>query len=282
MNATQIQALPIEDRKQIIKHFVSENIEEARSRALARSTWIRKNRVEAATTRPRIFMFWAQGFPLAPPVVQACHKAALRHNHDNMAFLDRSSAPYYVDIDDHIIAQIGENHVAYSDMLRVELVSKFGGVWADATCFFTEPLMEHYTHMLGRSGLFLFKKFKSKDIASNWFMASEAGNYLMCLQREILLKYWTSFNFVIHYFFYHQILKELCDLDAQANQIYEGIVENGWQPRSINRKLKKNFDQNIISDMLSKSPVHKLSYKAQREKNLSKTTLAAIVRGEVS
>lgn len=64
-----------------------------------------------------------------------------------------------------------------SDIVRIKLLSKYGGVWVDSTCMCQKPL-DTWIHEYMNSGFFAFSNpTKDRKLAS-WFMASEKDNYL--------------------------------------------------------------------------------------------------------
>jgi len=92
-----------------------------------------------------VWMWWAQGWGQAPPIVRACASSWERANPTwrvrrlTMTDLNTTSlAP--------VAAALGTySHLpkpttpAYSDILRTELVGVYGGLWVDATIFCIQP-----------------------------------------------------------------------------------------------------------------------------------------------
>ncbi|MNL36953.1 Capsular polysaccharide synthesis protein [compost metagenome] len=141
--------------------------------------------------------------------------------------------------------------------------------------------MDHYEAMVGPSGFFAFGK-DSPGIISNWFLASRPGDYVMCYMREMLLLYWREFDRPLQYHFFHQILKESYFLDKDIEKVMSNMPDLGWEPRAVNRKMAKVFEPEQFAQMKQRSPVHKLSHKVKKSASHSKTTIAAVVRGEAS
>ncbi|OQX73377.1 MAG: hypothetical protein B6D64_13895, partial [Bacteroidetes bacterium 4484_276] len=91
-----------------------------------------------------IWILWLQGFEDAPDVVKRCLASWKKHNPTwKINLLDETNIKQFIDV--HAI--IGRNYKeiskqALSDVIRINLLSKFGGVWTDATCFCCKPLDE--------------------------------------------------------------------------------------------------------------------------------------------
>jgi hypothetical protein len=67
------------------------------------------------------------------------------------------------------------NHL--SDLARLNLLTRYGGVWADATCYCMKPLDEWLPAQL-ESGFFAFANPGPDRVMSSWFLASQAGGYI--------------------------------------------------------------------------------------------------------
>ncbi len=141
---------------------------------------------EAYAEIPKIlWMMWLQGFAQAPDIVKNCYRSWCKHNPNwNIVFLDEVNLHEYVDVP----RLIGRNRPdikvqAFSDFVRINLLARYGGVWADATCFACRPL-DSWIHDYTASGFFAFRNPASDRMLSSWFLASAADCYLTCRYRE--------------------------------------------------------------------------------------------------
>ena len=90
------------------------------------------------------------------------------------------------------ISGLSLNH--QSDLIRLALLSEYGGVWADATTFCINPLDE-WIDDYAKSGFFVFSKPGPDRMISNWFLASEKGNLVVSKLYKHLAAYWINNNF---------------------------------------------------------------------------------------
>jgi hypothetical protein len=143
-----------------------------------------------------VWMYWEQGLDNAPEVVKQCHASWRRLNPDwQVVMLDKNSMPDYVDLP----AIIGSNYdnipVQHrSDMLRLNLLARFGGVWADATCLCNWPL-DSWMHECIKSGFFVFRDPGRDRLISNWFITSLPENHLTASFCEAHNSYWRTHSF---------------------------------------------------------------------------------------
>ena len=143
-----------------------------------------------------IWTYWHQGFDRAPELVQKCAKKWVEMNPTwKVHFLDRSNIGEYVDplpIREEVRAQMKLAH--QSDLVRTQLLIKYGGVWADPTIWPLIPLDEWLLPKMN-SGLFFFQKPGRDRIMSNWFMASNPNDDLLKAVFHELCAYWNTYHF---------------------------------------------------------------------------------------
>jgi hypothetical protein len=151
---------------------------------------------ENGTGTPRtIWFLWFQGLDNAPYIVRKCHESWLSRNPGwRVVTLDAEILPEYASVD-YSSGNIGElswQHKA--GLLRLDLLARHGGVWADATCFCVRPL-DDWLPQAVRSGFFAFSRPGPDRIISSWFLAAERENILVTRWFDRLLAYWQDHTF---------------------------------------------------------------------------------------
>jgi hypothetical protein len=143
-----------------------------------------------------IWMLWLQGFAAAPVLVTKCVTSWRRHNPGwQIILLDENTVREYVEVDDII----GDNRdiitmQARANVIRINLLARFGGVWADATCFCCQPLDEWLGDCMV-SGFFAFERPGRDRLMSNWFMASTTNCHLTQALCRAVNEYWSKNRF---------------------------------------------------------------------------------------
>jgi hypothetical protein len=134
-----------------------------------------------------IWFLWLQGIEQAPVVVQKCYASWLKHNPGwEVIFLDENNLTDYVSLKPRQVTK-----QALSDILRINLLAKHGGIWVDATCFCTQPLDE-WLHPYMSSGFFAFNRPAVDRMLSSWFIASDKGNYMILAYQKAVELYWDT------------------------------------------------------------------------------------------
>jgi len=145
----------------------------------------------------QIWMFWEQGVEAAPEIVRECLAAWPRVNPGwEVRMLDgasaRRAAPRFAKLTKR--APLATPTMR-SDLLRLELLARYGGVWADATLLPLRPLDDWLHDWLRPSGFFCFRNSMERvdyngRLAPNWFLASVPKNPLMVTWRNEHRRVW--------------------------------------------------------------------------------------------
>ncbi|MGR3318951.1 MAG: capsular polysaccharide synthesis protein [Candidatus Anammoxibacter sp.] len=165
--------------------------------------------VETIMIPRKIWILWLQGLSEAPFLVRKCVDSWIKENENwEVVILDEINLSKYVvmDLPENILANLPL--VKKSNIIRLHLLSKYGGVWADATTFCMKPLdewIDDYTI----SGFFAFYKPGSDRIMSSWFMVSQKGCPIVVKLNERQNSFWLENKFNINTRFKKIIIKLL-------------------------------------------------------------------------
>lgn len=233
---------------------------------MARSAYAEaKAAKELPASRPLAFMYWGQGFDAAPPIVQACYLQAIQtHDPEDIVFLDNQNLHDWVELPPVVMNLLQTKRAHFSDVLRVELLAKHGGVWLDSTCLATQSMQAVFPDLVRGSGFFAFGKDKP-GVISNWFLASEPGNYMTLMLRDALRLYYGAYDKPIMYFFMHQIFLYLTRLDDRFGRLWDKTTVMAADPRAVNRALLKDVSDVDLDALVAGSFVHKLTHKNKPE-----------------
>ena len=139
----------------------------------------------------RIWFHWAQGRAALPPVAARCLAGWEAKNPDwELVFLDAQNVWDWLDHDELPVAALrATSEQVYANAVRLCLLSRHGGVWADATTWCRRPLSTWLTDL--PSEFFAFADPGPDRPMSNWFMASQPGGYIArTMAQEYLRIFW--------------------------------------------------------------------------------------------
>ena len=142
-----------------------------------------------------IWIFWSQGWSFAPTLIKDCKDSWVINNPEwDVKTLDSNSFKEYSDLsfDSNKLKNLSIAHK--SDLIRLELLDKYGGVWVDASLFCLIPLDNWIFNNLN-SGLFFFECGSKCALITNWFIASKPNHKTIKLIKKELLLFWLNNNF---------------------------------------------------------------------------------------
>jgi len=229
-----------------------------------------------------IFVYWHGGFENAPFVVKKCLESVVMYNSSTWTIhmLDEENIRDYIDIDQLGIS-FQQKHfscTARSDLIRLMLLHKYGGVWCDATVFMLKPLDEWLIHGdIIREGFFAFAYKKSTPhMLSSWFLYASPGNYIIDTWLKNIIVYFKSHEKPHNYYYMHQEFTKIYKRDATFRSIWNNVprlYESG--PHAVQFKYK------MLTKVTPASKEHidgrsshlcKLTYKQPRLSNMNPGT----------
>jgi len=217
---------------------------------------------------PRIiWILWLQGWDQAPNIVQACLKTWEAHNPGwTIHALTAANLHDYVDTT-ALSPCIGGKDVpaeALSDLIRITLLARYGGVWVDSTVYCLRPLDTWLPELLG-SGFFAFAKPGPDRMLSSWFLAASKGNYLVQEWLRRAVEYWAHRRERDHYFWFHYLFAEGYNSDARFRADWELTPEISANEPHHYAPYKKLSAPVSVRDLLlmesATTPVLKLTHK---------------------
>lgn len=226
----------------------------------------------------RIWLYWGQGWGAAPEVCRLCAESWKRWNpRHEVALLDAASAAALVGPPGFDTARFPER--VRANLLRLRLLSRFGGVWADATLFCTAPVDAWLPLLTQQSGSFLFSLPDAEKPISNWFIAGDGASALIAawaaLYRAILERHAAAGRDLPFYFVMHRsflvLLRERPEAAAEwarcprvpaAGPLALGNLLDleGRRGAPQDAPLPPE-ERRRAADLLARFPLHKLSWK---------------------
>jgi hypothetical protein len=109
---------------------------------------------------------------------------------------------------------------ALSDVVRIALLHRFGGIWVDATVYCLRPLDGWIGHAMA-SGFFAFNRPMPDVMLSSWFLAAEPGCYIVDDWHRRVRDYWQGRAERDHYFWFHRLFAEAYGSDTKFRAIWD-------------------------------------------------------------
>ena len=213
-----------------------------------------------------IFWCWLQGLNNISIISKACLNSIFRYckSHE-IHIINEKNIHKYVRFPSFIINKYKNKCISkahFADLLRLELLIKYGGTWVDSTVLITK-----YNDIFFNKDLFFFQASKSIFYAgSNWFITAEKENPILKTTRDQLYEYWSKNDKAHDYFIFHFFLKIACD--KYENDYKKIPFYLNEKPHILQFQLFQPYKDNKYKYILNISSIHKLTRK--RTTNITK------------
>lgn len=145
------------------------------------------------TAKRRVFLYWAQGWDQAPDLVKRVRDTWVFHNPTwEVVTLDDSTLSDWIDVPvlnnrpDNLTVQ------AASDIIRMNLLNRYGGIWADATMMCPRPLTEWVDQALDPEGFWMYHGGPGGRYAALFFLASKPGSLIVSRWKGAIDRFWEN------------------------------------------------------------------------------------------
>lgn len=224
--------------------------------------------MELPHEHPRVVWWcWLQGLDNAPDVVKACLRSLQRNLPKNyeIRVIDEDNWKEWVTLPQYIVEKRSAGRIPaalFSDLLRLELLIKYGGTWIDSTVLCTGDDGDAMdARKLLESDLFLFQyttpeggPFKG---ISNWFISAYSNNKVLMTLRDMLMAYWRDYDCTVDYYIFHLFFWGM--VKAYPKEIAEMPYAYSENALLLMSHWGEEYDEQKWKCLTSKSRFHKLS-----------------------
>lgn len=221
-----------------------------------------------------IWTCWLQGIEQAPELVKACLASQKRClNTGEHRALSVEIYHKWVEIPDFIEQKYKKGIIPaalFSDILRLAVLKKYGGIWMDAsvlcTGFDNEVLKKQWDSIMGSELTIPRYYARGAKVAtglSNWFIAARPNNVIISVVYDMLVAYWRDFDCAIDYYMMHLFL----EMALKASMGVENKMPklNSRYCFLLGNSLKMDFDKGAWDDLIAHVGIHKLNYRKAEE-----------------
>ncbi len=127
----------------------------------------------------RIWTYWHQGWGAAPGVVQRCGETWRRRNPGWVVHQLDANSDAVGEVLPPIVEEARPALPARSDLLRLALLARHGGVWADATLWCAKPLDAWIDGVTAPSGFFGYDRPSCDRPVDSWLLAARPGSLVV-------------------------------------------------------------------------------------------------------
>lgn len=186
-----------------------------------------------------IWLLWWQGEETAPPLVRSCISSTRENaNGADVVIITKDNFSSYIDIPSYILEKKEKGYISFaqlSDIIRYMLLSRYGGLWLDATVYTASPVPPEY---------FAYNFFSQhtkpakhtcwvqNNAYHGFIVASRKGAKLASFMNEMFLEYWKRHDTLVDYLMidymitlamqeFPEIREEIENLPFSSERLYD-------------------------------------------------------------
>ena len=215
------------------------------------------------TTSNKIWICWFQGMENAPELVQKCYNSVVNNNpNSEVIVITSENMSQYVTFPDYIIDKWKKGiitHTHMTDLMRLELLINYGGLWLDATVLCTGKAPDYFYN----SELFFYQCLKPGrdghgNFISSWLINAKTNNKILMATRELCYEYWKDNNSMWDYLF-HDFMSIV--LEKYSIDLGKIIPRDNATPHILLLRLFDFYDEKMWNAIKEQTQFHKLTYK---------------------
>ena len=214
----------------------------------------------------KVWVCWFQGLENAPELVNRCYKSLKDNLTDREIILITSeNMSNYVKFPKFILEKWEKGYITHThmtDLLRLELLIRYGGMWIDSTVLCTskrEEIPDYYFN----SDLFIYQSLKpgrdgQAQLISSWLMSARTNNKILMMTRYLCYEYWKKNNSMVDYFLLHDFMS--IALENNIEEWKNIIPRDNATPHILLLRLFDQYNTEMWYAIKNQTPFHKLTY----------------------
>ena len=231
----------------------------------------------------KIYSIWLQGEDNAPAIVRACWRSVRTHCRQELVIKDEAQLLSELDLPDYVVSKYKAGRISrahFSDICRVELLYRYGGIWLDnfgnffiysfikLKSFSSSFVTADFPKWLQDEDFFIY--MSGEDIGGayafvqNCFFRSRRANYILEAWRAAIFEYWKHEDSVIDYFVHQLLLWRGGSRDHKAAELFAAmpkISQNATHMLWFGHR-DEPFDKELFDSLTSGALFQKTEYKS--------------------
>ena len=212
-----------------------------------------------------IWIMWWQGYnDTTPKLVKKCIENIKKLNPKHKVIvLTKYNVKNYVHLNRNIISNFEKGNISIthlSDIIRVNLLYLYGGVWIDSTVFSVKSIPEE----VFRKDFYTIKtgKYTNEPSHGRWttfFMETSQGSLLMKFLVECFDHYFETDNIFLDYILFDYFINIGCDINSAIRKMIDDVPVNNPDVFKLRKHLLDPAGSFNLKN--KKTYLYKLSYK---------------------
>ena len=222
--------------------------------------------LEQTQEKGPVWVFWYQGEAAMPEVVKICYNSIIANTHDRpVRLLTKDNIASYITLPDYVYDRLNRGELSYthfSDILRICLLFKGGGIWMDSTLLLTAPVRvdtSDYFHSIkiADGGHTTISEYRW----ATFFLASAPNNPAFGIIKTIFLAYIREHGKMIDYFLIDYIFDLVYRRNGSFRQSVDKTLCTSPYLHQLIFDMNKPYNAETFNRIQQKTTLFKLNYR---------------------
>lgn len=259
-----------------IEKYVSEYLRPLTEK-YKRDTYVPIEKMETSFDRVPVWCCWWQGEEKMPELVKMCNDR-LRQvlpNEAELRMITQNNYRDYVELPDYIIQKFETGKIsitALSDILRVALLSEYGGFWIDSTVFVSGTFPKEFvSRNFYAQRMYDPEKWSHEACKGRWcgfMMSGSRQNIIFRFLKDAFYQWWKDYDCVIDYVILDYFLLAAYHNIPVIQEMVDSVPDNNTDVFEMYKVLHYPYSKQLVKKLTDTTVMHKLTYKM----DLYKTT----------
>lgn len=194
-----------------------------------------------------VWISWLQGYDSAPDIVKKCVKSIQNSTNHPVNLIDLKNIQTYLDLPPYIMEKYKKGIITnaqFSDILRMSLLSEYGGLWIDATVFIPdvipEPVFENEFYTCKREPR--QTGYISGYRWTSFINGCQKGCIVQKIMKELFFEYWKRKNYLIDYLLVDYFMFLVYDNIPSAKYLIDNLPYNNSKVEDFQNVMNMEFN----------------------------------------
>lgn len=210
---------------------------------------------------------WWQGLEDAPQLVKTCILSQQRNMTGNgfqHVIITKDNWTQYVELPQIILQKLENNRITlthFSDIIRAELIRRYGGIWIDATVFCNKKIKLAPISRIYTAKYSLKPKSLTLGRWSGFLIGDRKDSKLFSFMSDAFAHYWEKYDSLVAYLLIDYIIAIAYKHFPEVKEELDSIPVNQHTLWNMLRQLNQKYNVDVWKMSIAGADYWKLSYK---------------------
>ena len=223
-----------------------------------------------------IWSVWWQGEENAPEIVKMCFASVNQHRGEHpFRIITKDNYQEYISLPEHVVEKVLSGVITLthlSDIIRLYLLSHYGGLWLDATILVMDDIPEtifNSKYYIIRHELNPNSYGVNLDRWISFLQAAKKGNLLCGFAYDLLCEYWKERTSLIDYMLIDYAIELVCEELPECRELLDSVPLNNRRVDELRPLLNCPWNPSVLEDLKTDTLFFKLTWKHKFYRTIS-------------